>query len=284
MLIFRRILIFLTLWLTFEIAVSWLATCQPGDYPQAAKYGYQERCDLFVGPVSLFFKWFATLWDANKIIAAFTGVLSISTIFLWLSTRDAALAGAKAAEIAEDTLIASNRPWISILPPAPKSGLTWDQRGARVDIGFAIKNVGKSPAFDIVVECLPFSLGPANYDIGETVRNFCAETRRRQLVRASTGQRGEVLFPDQSLTKDHGLLFQSDAIVPAPGATDFFAPVFVICVDYTSSVTNKRHTTGLAYMLLRPALGNMTRLPRISHALAQNQFGIAASPFGSFAD
>jgi len=43
-------------------------------------------------------------------------------------------------------------PFVSVTAPIIDGGLTWEEKGARTTILFEIKNVGKSPAFDISVQ------------------------------------------------------------------------------------------------------------------------------------
>jgi hypothetical protein len=89
----RRILIFVALWLVFEASISWLATCQPY-YEQTANYSSGENhCTLFVGPLSTIVyaafarvRFFLREYE-HELIAGFTIVLAFSTVFLWLSTR-----------------------------------------------------------------------------------------------------------------------------------------------------------------------------------------------------
>jgi hypothetical protein len=152
----------------------------------------------------------------------------------------------------------------------------------------AIKNVGKNPAFDISTEADQFVMGPNNFDIGAAVTRHCAAVRQRQIARAANGHHGEVLFPDETLPQKFGLLFsreQVDAAAKNMGRP-FFSAVVVICVDYRSPITKQSHQTGLAYMLVKPPTepGGLTRLPSPDETLNYNQFGLARSPFGSFAD
>jgi hypothetical protein len=245
-----------------------------------------------------------SLWDSwfpdsislyTLFLVIFTAVLALGGVYqLKLLGRaeqiaaTTAEAAKKSADIAQDTLVASNRPWISILQPVPDGGLTWEDKGARLTISLAIRNVGKSPAFDIAVEADQFVLGPDNFDIGAAVARHCAEVRRRQIARAASGQHGEVLFPDESLPIRLGLLFgqeQIDAAVKNMGQP-FFSPVIVICADYRSPITKQSHTTGLAYLVLKPGqgAGTLPKLPSPNETLNANQFGLVRSPVGSLAD
>ena len=148
---------------------------------------------------------------------------------------------------------AQQRPWISIVTTTVESPLTWEEKGARVLIGTTIKNVGKSAAFDIAIEAHQFVIGPNNYDRSIVLSNFCAELKQKQIARTANGQKGEVLFPGETLPGRHGLLFARTDVERGPQSMGipFFAAIVLICVDYRSFVTEKRHTTGLVYELLK---------------------------------
>lgn len=89
-----------------DILFSLLNTCHP-QYDQAANdYNKADSCKFLQGPIITRFVWFAGLFDANAVIAVFTGVLAISTIALWDATN-------RSAKIAHDTLTKLERAFIS---------------------------------------------------------------------------------------------------------------------------------------------------------------------------
>src|SRR5579863_6018518 len=98
-------------------------------------------------PIAIYEKCTGSFIDANHdgIVAAFTFVLALSTIWLWLSTKDAAIAAGRAAAIAERALTELERPYLFILDynwllvekaQADESGLV-----------YSVANGGKLPAF-----------------------------------------------------------------------------------------------------------------------------------------
>jgi hypothetical protein len=92
---------------------------------------------------------FFTLW-----IAAFTGILAISTIFLWRSTRDAAVAGRVAAE----HIPRVERAYLFVTVKAENFGVILteytkmtddnlkERSGSNLVVDFSIENEGKTPA------------------------------------------------------------------------------------------------------------------------------------------
>src|SRR5262245_32647465 len=129
----------------------------------------------------------------------------------------------------------------------------WEDKGARLTVHLQVKNVGNSPALDVAIEAHQFISSPEHGDYHAEVARFCAEVRRRQIARIGSGQRGEVLFPGESLSASHGLLFARSDVEAAAKfmKINFFSPNVIICVDYRSSITDQSHTTGLAYFLLK---------------------------------
>jgi hypothetical protein len=228
--------------------------------------------------------------EYTKWLAIFTLFLVLATIGLFISgergVQVARQSAKQSADSARDTLVASNRPWISILKVAPVSQLTWEEKGARLTISAVIKNVGKSPAFDVSTEASQFVSNPIQFDIGASVKKYCDDLRQKQIQRAAAGHRGDVLFPDDTLTTNLELLFNRQEIeagVKAMGIP-FFSPVLVICSDYKSPITKSEHSTGLAYMILKPGEQGMPIMPKPDETLNPSDFGLARVQFGSFAD
>src|SRR5207248_1762567 len=149
-------------------------------------------------------------------------------------------------------------------------------------INLTTKNVGKSPAFDIATEAHGLVLGPANFSIGAMVTKACSELRQKQNTREVAGQHGEVLFPDETLSQTYGLLLVRTEIERGAEALDgkFFAPAVIICTDYRSPITGQSHATGIAYVILK----TNSQAPMVDEVLKIGEFGVARSPFGSFAD
>jgi hypothetical protein len=78
-------------------------------------------------------------------VAIFTGTLMLSTILMWRDTRRSANAALKAANVAEMTLVATQRPYLSV---GGEHRLTQDDSGAvtGIEFWFVIKNKGNTPA------------------------------------------------------------------------------------------------------------------------------------------
>ncbi len=106
---------------------------------------------------------------ADYVLALFTIVLALSTIFLWQETErlaegavdqskqmaksiavaeKTAAAATKAAEVAEKSLIANDRAWIDIRPKIV-GPLIFGSEEISIDIQIVLENVGKSPALNV---------------------------------------------------------------------------------------------------------------------------------------
>jgi hypothetical protein len=104
-----RIAIFVAIFLSLDVVVSWFAFCHPYDEATTQYQTQHEYCALggpFIGVVSWGWSWLITLLHHRdkEIVAAFTVILTLSTLALWTATRDAARGGERAANIAEQAL------------------------------------------------------------------------------------------------------------------------------------------------------------------------------------
>jgi hypothetical protein len=174
MLILGRVLVFVALWLIFESAVSWFATCQP-IYQGAANHGSNEdNCTFFSGPVASIVYFSGTqlfrslhIYE-HELIAGFTIILAFSTIGLWLATYRLYQAGERqirtsrqigavqagqtrrqltlARETAERQLrayVVVQKSEIRNFPPEPTPVET-------VQAHVIVKNAGQTPAYDVI--------------------------------------------------------------------------------------------------------------------------------------
>ena len=122
-------------------------------------------------PNNEFYKWIGEiLWSAAFWTAVFTMLLTVSTVLLWIATKRiaagaevqsqdtkesikiaarAAKAAEAAATVAEQTLIASSRPWISLKAQIMDS-LVFSEDRISITIGITLKNIGTSPATHVM--------------------------------------------------------------------------------------------------------------------------------------
>jgi hypothetical protein len=167
------VLILAVLWLFFESTISWFAFCQPYDQQSSGYQSYNEYC-AFRGPAVGILSWagswlIAALHDKDKeIVAAFTIILGLSTILLWISTRDAARGGERAANVAERALTELERAFVFVkeIDMFTERGDAVSIPGGRGIIGGEVRtyriapvleNSGQTPAVRLVynINCGP---------------------------------------------------------------------------------------------------------------------------------
>jgi hypothetical protein len=128
------------------LEVAWFLFVGPADHSPYYATECKSNCDI---------PWWASpeFWTA-----AFTAVLTGSTILLWLETKRLA-EGADAqaedtrqslsiARQAADAAVAAQRPWLN-LSIEVLSPITFDENGPNVPLGFHIHNLGNTPATNV---------------------------------------------------------------------------------------------------------------------------------------
>jgi hypothetical protein len=108
-------------------------------------------------------EWYYIFTDhtTDWLLVLFNGLLVAATIALFVSgernvdvARKSAIAAQKAANVAEGTLVATNRPWIQVKSIGIASPLGFGREygndvGGGVNLTLVVRNVGKSPAIRI---------------------------------------------------------------------------------------------------------------------------------------
>lgn len=211
-----------------------------------------------------------SLWDRTweDAVALYTAVLTIFTGLLavisgiqigfliqadkmarrsFIATRRSADAAKKSANVARDTLIVNNRPWVAV-GITIGSDLTYDQQGdARVVIVFTLKNVGNSPAANVTVhaEIVPV--------FGDPIPFQKELSDRAKLRPVGLNIDGVTLFPGETQTHAHNLPISRASMEQfhQKFKTDFgddiagrFFPTLVGCIDYKFTFEDGHHQTG----------------------------------------
>lgn len=141
----RIVLLLAAIWLAFECWISWAAFCDQPHYNAGNNHTHKEYSCVSRGPVLFaaqsFWGWGRhTFDDAESVIALFTGILAISTIFLWAVTKTAA----DAAKAAAEHIPTVERAWVFCL-------ITSITTLGQPKFILHIKNHGKTPGFVKVV-------------------------------------------------------------------------------------------------------------------------------------
>lgn len=190
-------------------------------------------------------------------LAIGTVVLAISTHRLWRAAEGQIAAANRAADVARDTLVAAQRPWVKVSSARVTSPLLFDDQEGRVDLALVLKNVGKSPALRISldVSLVETNRGFSQSDFAKSI----VESRRRIATDPLALKPDITLFPDDVLEvrttawMNNGPLSNSrEWAGKHPGA--IVIPAVIGCVVYEFPFEEGFHQTGIIYVLqkLRP--------------------------------
>jgi hypothetical protein len=198
-------------------------------------------------------------------IAVFTFWLVIATILLGVVAvlqigyldraeriaAQSAKAAKDSAEVARDTLIATNRPWLSVTLDRASDLVITNAKEARVSIIFRLKNTGHSPALNahVTADIVPIMSGGGRMALDD-MKEICDRVRD-----APQGKNliGHTIFPgdtfdmiiSMSVTRDkfESLLKDIPSAKDIPETMDFFVPVVVGCVSYRLPFADGNHVT-----------------------------------------
>lgn len=196
------------------------------------------------------------------VIAAFTVALAVSTILLWLTTRNAAAAQARdmkvslrlareASESAEKALLVSERPWLSADLTLREDGLLIEGDKIRVIIVLELWNFGRSPAVDLEIET---AFCPLDIDTRRVLRSMCQKARMGE----DADRRWRVSKPIYPKTR-----VDPDPVIPVTAYSDAIKdvvkgwadpkidPAIIGCITYKSPFSEERLQTAFIYELRR---------------------------------
>lgn len=108
-------------------------------------------------------------------------------------TQKAADAAKEQARLARESLEASNRSWIKVIPTIT-SDIDFDKSGARVNVKLTFKNIGKSPAFNVY--CFPYLCATTN---DRNPRDLINKIFAQDPVFREGGGSGFSLLPDEEV-------------------------------------------------------------------------------------
>jgi hypothetical protein len=89
------IILSIALLLILDGTISWLASCHPLSHYAGGSQNSDEKCSVFQGPLISLIIGITSFFETHDkgIVAAFTVILAVSTIGLWISTRNLYKAG-----------------------------------------------------------------------------------------------------------------------------------------------------------------------------------------------
>jgi hypothetical protein len=166
----------------------------------------------------------------NALLVAVGFLQAGALIFTIFVTNKAANAATVAADVAKDTLIATQRPWVFVKLQLGQRGLFFNMNEANLDLVFLLKNTGNSPAVAVRIEGSPRIDITINDRIIE-LEQICSIALNRT---PHPQDWGYTIFPGDTLTLPFTYTFADkemlDKIVNEERG--FIDPIVIGCVDY----------------------------------------------------
>lgn len=200
--------------------------------------------------------------------------------------KNTADAAKKSAEVAEKTLIATQRPWLSVNMKIGSDFKITEQK-ATITIKFIVKNVGISPAFNIFIN--------ANIHIMDQKRDPLAEQQKVCRKRQPADNLGYILFPNEHFIQDVTLSITREEIEQhyrnvkeqmGPNK-DKLPPINIIninsavvgCISYRFAVDESFHKTSFA-----ATIESSSGIRITSGDIPANMLSLEPFIYGNFAD
>jgi hypothetical protein len=203
---------------------------------------------LFPDAITIFTFWLVVATICLGIIAYIqigflTRAEEISTV--------AANAAQQSANVARDTLVATERPWISVKMQIGPKGLSFDRDGAHLDVTIILKNSGKTPAVGVSIQGMPQLEPPVSIVHGLPIMRgiaaqdeICNAAKRQPFDLKGVGF---TIFPGDTLTTNMLFGFGNEEAVKniiaeqSQNPNRLYYPVFVGCVDYFTTLGDDLH-------------------------------------------
>jgi hypothetical protein len=257
-------------YLCFAELLSWapvsdLSSCliQAEHGQQAADHDDKKRCPAFhVGAAFILENVDGFLERHDKsVIGAFTIVLAISTIGLWLATNKLWEAGERQLTLLAETsaaqsrdmersMIAANRPWIKVEIQVA-GPIFYNVNGANLTLRYAMENIGRSPATNVLVN--PRLIAPIlsadnsrRFDPRAELRREITEHKSRPPMSL-----GFSLFPNEKIAQEITVSMSNDEINRATEIIGAIYPTIIGSVSYRMGLDDIPHQTGFIVEVCR---------------------------------
>jgi hypothetical protein len=181
------------------------------------------------------------------------------TIAMYFANRDAANAAKKASDVAEQTLIITERPWIKVEGVVATSPLIFLPNGrASINLSFHLRNIGHSIATGIYLR--PQMMGNT-FDNRVFSDPFTKQAEWCENVKKETPNPRmlKTLFPDEDTWEPMGLeltreeIESSSATYPSKESLGkFITPLVYGCLNYQFSFSKDIHQTRFIFSISHP--------------------------------
>jgi hypothetical protein len=178
-----------------------------------------------------------------------------------LATKKSVDATQKSAEVAEKTLISTQRPWIRIVdvelegPPGPPRGIMFHHDGIQISIIYQLENIGAGPAKDVefFIEALPI-ISDQDMKITEMLPEFCQIRKVAPYGFSAIGKIVGFLFPNEISKKNWLSVHHPIARFEKQSGRKLETIKSILMVAYATykfPFDNTIHITGVPYLLTR---------------------------------
>jgi hypothetical protein len=166
-------------------------------------------------------------------------IQAVVFVFTLGATRKAADAADKSADVAKDTLIATQRPWVFVKLQLGQRGLFFNMNEANLDLVFLLKNTGNSPAVAVRIEGGPRIDVTINDRIME-LEQICNIARNRTQHPQDWGY---TIFPGDTLTLPFIYTFANNELLDkiVNEERGFIDPIVIGCIDYLFTFGKPTH-------------------------------------------
>jgi hypothetical protein len=230
--------------LRFESCVGPQAEAYQSAYPIAYKY-----IDGMLAPLCSLI----SEWDSDTTVALGTLVIAAFTFTLWRSTDKLWKAGERQIGLAEKTLIASQRPWVSFNVGA-KSPFIFTKRGAGIDLRITTRNTGPTPAINVFVAAFFLTDEIDIFNYNQVIKDQTLKFTRGEGRWAT--EFGHALFSGNKFIETIMLSLPSFEFE----GRETLMPYVAVITRYNFTFSDSVHHTAKLYMLSRvdPHLPNRT--------------------------
>jgi hypothetical protein len=165
-------------------------------------------------------------------------VYAVATIAIWCANKNAADAAKNAADVARDTLLRSQRPWVGLAGPINPQRFQLNPE-VSIQTALPLKNFGTSPALKVMATIEPVDnkgLHERAPHVCDLILRFVNGTIPENQLQGPQIKRGFTLFPGEVLSEGIGT---GDSTLK-PGSVDTL--YFIGCIAYRDQF-EKTHTT-----------------------------------------
>jgi hypothetical protein len=184
------------------------------------------------------------MWGQLSVMSAQLAEMRTSST----DTKVVAEAAKQSAQVAERTLVLSQRPWVSVGLSIAEP-LVFDSNGARTLLRFTMKNLGHSPAVFVNMHFVAFSM-----------QNLWDElTKRKEICTRiqewDKGEFSEMILPGGQSEEGRPLRIKKVDIdkntIQIPGGPSVVTLAVVGCVDYQFTFAKEHHQTEFSFVAVQ---------------------------------